>query len=221
MGAASSRRGTSTGEKRLHRDFAGPARDRGDRVLEVALTTQSDLRERRTPAAKFVIPDMDLLTLGCSFARLRARWARQGRRVRQLSAEADKVATARNIGHLRGSKRQVAALELIREETGYHGAWGRWSSTADELADLVARILSQPARRVPELAVKFDALLWLLLGDGAVVDDEAALQVRRFGRELRRMAAPRYHRVDGNSPPGAFGCDKRDIERCSYPRPHH
>ena len=78
---------------------------------------------------------------------------------------------------------------MIRDQVGYDTAWVKWSATADELADLVARIMSQPARTLPELAVKFDALLWLLLGDGAVVDDDVALQARRFGRELRRMAS--------------------------------
>ena len=135
------------------------------------------------------MPGADLPTLGRSFARLRARWARQGLRVRQLTAEADKIAKARGIRHLPGPRRQTAALEVIRDEVGYHSAWAKWSATADELANLVARILSQSARTVPELAVKFDALLWLLLSDGAVVDHESELQARRFGRELRRMAS--------------------------------
>ena len=113
------------------------------------------------------MPGADLPTLGRSFARLRTRSARQSLRVRQLAAEADKIAKARGIGHLRGPRR-------------YHSAWTAWSGTADTLADLVAEIISQPARTLPEVAVKFDALLWLLLSDEAVVDHEAELQACRF-----------------------------------------
>ena len=126
------------------------------------------------------MPGADLPTLGRSFARIRARWARQGLRVRQLTAEADKIAKARGIRHLPGPRRQTAALEVIRDEVGYHSAWTAWSGTADTLADLVAEIISQPARTLPEVAVKFDALLWLLLSDEAVVDHEAELQACRF-----------------------------------------
>jgi len=84
--------------------------------------------------------------------------------------------------------RAISNLEVIRDQVGYDTAWVKWSATADELADLMARIMSQPARTLPELAVKFDALLWMLLSDGAVLDREAALQARRFGRELRRVS---------------------------------
>lgn len=132
--------------------------------------------------------DIDLLALGGSFARLRARWARQGRRVRQRSAEANRIAKTHGSGSLRGSKRQNALLEAAREEIGYHAAWARWSATADDLASLVDEIMSQPARTLPELAVAFDALAWLLLADGAVVDRVAARHVRLFGRELTQLA---------------------------------
>jgi hypothetical protein len=71
---------------------------------------------------------------------------------------------------------------------GYHRAWVRWSATSDELADLVAVIHGRPARTVSDLAVKFDALAWSLLADGAVVDHEAERQVRAFGRVLRRVS---------------------------------
>ena len=135
------------------------------------------------------MPGVDLPTLGRSFARLKARWARHGRLVRELGAKADKIANARSIARLRGSRRQAAALEVIRDEIGYHAAWARWSATGDELADLVAEIMPRRARTAPELVVKFDALLWMLLSDGAVLDRQAELQARRFGRELRRMAS--------------------------------
>jgi hypothetical protein len=143
------------------------------------------------------MPDLDLPTLGPSFARVRRRWARQGRRVRQLASEADKIATDRDVGRLRGARRQVAALETAREEVGYHQAWARWSATGDEVADLVATILRRPARTLRDLAIKFDALAWLLLGDSAVVDHEAERQVRAFGRELRKLTAGGLVRPSG------------------------
>ena len=135
------------------------------------------------------MPDVDLPTLGPAFDLLRARWARQGRRVRQLGVEADKVAKMRGIGHARDTKRRVAILESAREEVGYHVAWSRWSASSNELAELVEQIMSQPARSVSDLAIRFDALAWLLLGDGAVVDREAERHVRVFGRELRELGA--------------------------------
>ena len=40
---------------------------------------------------------------------------------------------------------------------------------------------------VSDLAIKFDALAWLLLNDGTVVDREAERQVQGFGRPLRSL----------------------------------
>jgi len=108
--------------------------------------------------------------------------------VRRLAVEADKIAKSSGNGHLRGAKRQVAALEVIREEVGYHHSWGQWSATAEEMGDLVDAILRHPALSIYDLAVKFDALAWLLLADGAVVDHEAERQVRSFARALRKLA---------------------------------
>lgn len=130
----------------------------------------------------------DLLVLGRSFARVRARWARQGRQVRQLAVEADEMAKVRAPGHTARKQRRARDTDPIRDQVGYHAAWARWSATADELAELADQILRQAAQDLPDLVVKFDALAWLLLGDGAVLDHVAERQVQSFCRELRRLA---------------------------------
>lgn len=127
----------------------------------------------------------DLMVLGRSFVRVRARWARQGRRVRELAAQADEIASARLNGRVRERRRM---LDKVREEVGYHSAWTRWSATGDELEQVVMRILDHPAPALPDLIAKFDALLWLLLADGAVVDHVAERELRKFSREIRRLA---------------------------------
>ena len=131
----------------------------------------------------------DLQSLGPNLARLRLRWARQGRRVRALAAEADNIATARSIGRTRGAKARNAILEAARQDVGYHPTWARWSATADELGELIDGILRCPVRTIADLAIKFEALSFLLLSDGAVVDRQAERQVRVFGRDLHRLAA--------------------------------
>ena len=130
----------------------------------------------------------DLHSLGPNPAKLRGRWARQGRRVRALAGEADKVAGARGIGQVRGTKARGATLEAARQDAGYHAAWARWSETADELDELIDGILRIPVGTFADLAIKFEALSFRLLSDGVVVDRQAERQVRVFGRDLRRLA---------------------------------
>ena len=129
--------------------------------------------------------DHSLTELATLFAQLRARWARQGRRVRQLSVKADEIVTERPRGRVRGRRR---LLNKAREEVGHHAAWARWSATADELEVVVKQVLNHPTGTVRDLSVKFDALAWLLLADGAVVDHVAERELRKFRRELHRLA---------------------------------
>lgn len=84
---------------------------------------------------------------------------------------------------------RTAVLEVARGETGYHPAWVRWSSTYGELSVLAAQIGRRPIGTDADLAIRFDALMWLLLDDGAVLDREAEPQIRLFGREGSRLAA--------------------------------
>ena len=118
--------------------------------------------------------------LHLTFVRLRARWLRQGRLVRRLRQELGPSASPTGRAPREASKGARTAL--------YNTAWSRWSATSDELADLVDAILRQPALALTDLAVKFDALSWLLLSDGSVLDHAAERQVRAFGRQLRRLA---------------------------------
>lgn len=126
-----------------------------------------------------------LAELGQTFARLRRRWTRQGRHVRQLAARADDLATSRGIAPVGRRKRQRAALDAIREEVGYHAAWALWSATYDELAALADQISPHPASTSSNLAVRFAALQWLLLDDGAVVDQQAARRCSPSSRATR------------------------------------
>jgi hypothetical protein len=132
----------------------------------------------------------ELVDLGQAFAVLRRRYARQGRHVRHLAAQADELAISRGIALVGRRKGKNAALDAIRSELGYHAAWSHWSATYDELAALADEIGRRPARDVADLTVKFDMLAWLLLDDDAVVDSAAARRVRLFARELTLLATP-------------------------------
>ena len=96
-------------------------------------------------------PPSELFALGIEFARLRRRCARQGRHVRQLAAEADRIAASRTKPTARSRRRQRAALDAIREKVGYNVAWAGWSASVDEIAALIDRIfryrdMPQPIR---------------------------------------------------------------------------
>ena len=94
------------------------------------------------------MPGADLPTLGRSFARLRTRSARQSLRVRQLAAEADKIAKARGIGHLRGPRRKLAIILPGRRGLGRPTRW-RTSSRRSSLNPL------EPCRRWPSSSMRY------------------------------------------------------------------
>jgi hypothetical protein len=135
--------------------------------------------------------DDELVGLGQTFDLLRRRYARQERHTRQLAAQADELAISHGVALVGRRKGKNAALEVIRGELGYHAAWARWSTTYDELSALADQIGRRPARDIADLMVKFDALSWLLLDDGAVLDRRAARQVGLFGRQLTELASAR------------------------------
>ena len=84
---------------------------------------------------------------------------------------------------------ESALLETARDEFGYHApGLGGLPPVMSWLCSS-SMILARPAATISDLSAKFDALAWLLLADGAVLDHEAERQVRRFGRELRRLGA--------------------------------
>lgn len=64
-----------------------------------------------------------------------------------------------------------------------------WSATIDEGLTLVSRIERAPANDLADLAVKFRAILWRIQTDeGVVLDEGLQHSLRRFGRQLARMA---------------------------------
>ena len=146
-----------------------------------------------TEAAQHTTPAQtnDLISLGAEFARLRRRCARQGRHVRQLAAEADRIAASRTKPAARHGRRQRAALDTIREKVGYHVAWACWSASVDQIAALIDRIVRHPAHSIDDMLVKFEALQWSLLDDGAVFDTAVRRQVVAFRRDLVAMAGSR------------------------------
>ena len=136
-------------------------------------------------------PPSELLALGVEFARLRRRCARQGHRVRQLAAQAEELAASRGIGRVGAGRRQTAALDTIREKVGYHVAWARWSASVDEIAVLIDRIARHPARSIDDMIIKYEALQWSLLDDGAMFDTAVRRQVVAFRRDLAAFAGSR------------------------------
>ncbi|MBI4923983.1 MAG: hypothetical protein HY834_19795 [Devosia nanyangense] len=111
--------------------------------------------------------------------------------MRQLAAEADRIAAPRTKPTAGSRRRQRAALDTICEKVGYHVAWARWSASADEIAALIDRIVLHPARGIDDKLVKFDALRWSLLDDGAVFDTAVRRQVVAFRRDLVALAGSR------------------------------
>jgi hypothetical protein len=136
-------------------------------------------------------PPSELFALGIEFARLRRRCARQGRRVRQLAARVEDLALLRDVRLVGRDKRQTAALDTIREKVGYHVAWARWSASVDEIAVLIDRIARHPARSIDDMIIKYEALQWSLLDDGAMFDTAVRRQVVAFRRDLAAFAGSR------------------------------
>ena len=151
-------------------------------ALPVGVTT-AGAAEPATPAQT-----NDLVSLGAEFARLRGRCARQGRHVRQLAAEADRIAASRTKPTARSGRRHRAALDAVREKVGYHTAWARWSASVDEIAALIDRIARYPVRSIDDMIIKYEALQWSLFDDGTVFDTAVRRQVVAFQRDLVALA---------------------------------
>ena len=136
-------------------------------------------------------PPSELLALDAEFSRLRRRCARQGCRVRQLAAQAEDLAMSRGLPSVGRGKRHNAARDALRDEVGYHTAWARWSASVDEIAALIDRIARHRARSIDDMIVKYEALQWSLLDDGALFDRMARRQVVAFRQDLVALAGSR------------------------------
>ena len=108
-----------------------------------------------------------------------------------LAARVEDLAMARGIGRVGAGRRHNAALDAVRAEVGYHAAWARWSASADDIAVLIDRIARHPARSIDDMLVKYEALQWSLLDDGALFDTAVRRQVVAFRRDLVALAASR------------------------------
>jgi hypothetical protein len=64
-------------------------------------------------------------------------------------------------------------------------AWRRWSSTMEEIATLIDRMVASPAPDASSLAAKFDAILWQIETNESLLDRGDLRRLRRFRRDLR------------------------------------
>jgi hypothetical protein len=67
-------------------------------------------------------------------------------------------------------------------------AWQTWSSTMDEIATLIDRMVASRALDAPSLAAKFDAILWQIETNESLLDRGDLRRLRRFRRDLRLVA---------------------------------
>jgi len=135
--------------------------------------------------------DTRLLEMGRELDRLRRRIARLHRGVRAMSVAADRVCHERGVDAQLPDGRRSPAIDLVRAEVGYDRAWQSWSSAVDRSVDLAVSIRRMPGTGVPVMSVKFDALIWELFHDDLAVglEDTQLRRLKRFGRELRHLAA--------------------------------
>jgi hypothetical protein len=68
-------------------------------------------------------------------------------------------------------------------------AWPQWSATMGEITDLTQHLVASPAPDLQDLAVKFRAILWLIEVNESLLDTGDLRRLRRFGRELSRLAS--------------------------------
>jgi len=114
------------------------------------------------------------------FERLRQRHARLGLMLRKRTVEADEL-TTRSRGKITNAD--------AREQVGYHEVWSAWSQTYYEAAEAAGLLIRARPRSLTDVLMMFDALEWVLITDGVIVDRNAERQVRRFGRALRGVGA--------------------------------
>lgn len=97
--------------------------------------------------------------------------------------ETDTGALARELSRLR---RRAARQK--RTITSDPEAWREWSATMDEIGALTRRLVARPVTDLETLAVKFEAILWLIEVDESLLDSDDLRRLRRFGRDLSALA---------------------------------
>ena len=63
--------------------------------------------------------------------------------------------------------------------------------TSNEVAQLADRIARHPARSINDMIIKYDALQWSLLDDGAMFDTAVGRQVVALRRDLVALVGSR------------------------------
>jgi hypothetical protein len=84
--------------------------------------------------------------------------------------------------------RRRAARQKLRLNRG-KGAHLDWSGTMDEIASVTQRLIAVPANDLDILALKFKSILWLIEVNESLLDDSDLRRLRRFGRDLARLAS--------------------------------
>lgn len=131
----------------------------------------------------------DIARLAALLEPMKRRCLRLHRRVRQLSTSADQTCGDRGIPAYLPDGKRNPAFDAVRFELGYDAAWRLWSSATNESLDLAERIRRTEAIGIEDLAIKFDALLWLNFHHEMAysIDPVQLRQLRAFGRELRQV----------------------------------
>jgi hypothetical protein len=133
----------------------------------------------------------DIARLAALLEPMKRRCLRLHRRVRQLSNAAERTCGDRSIAAYLLDGKRNPAFDAVRFDLGYDAAWQRWSTATNEALDLANRIRRTEAIDVEDLAIKFEALLWLHFHHEMAlsIDPVQLRQLRDFGRELARRTA--------------------------------
>jgi hypothetical protein len=68
-------------------------------------------------------------------------------------------------------------------------AWQRWSDEMEQAAHVVEQMARSIAPDISSLAMKFGAILWMIEADESLLDEGDLRRLRRFGRDLERLAS--------------------------------
>ena len=88
-------------------------------------------------------------------------------------------------------RRRARRLQRRVRPGGDQVSWARWSRSVADCEAVAEKIIATKASGLRGVAIKYRALVWLLVDDDVVRDRRVRRQVLAFGRELERMTNPR------------------------------